>query len=224
MGVTAIIAAGGKGTRMGAAENKVFLELNGKKVIEHTIEIFEKNSLIANIVIVTGKDDMEKCRRISEKYKKIIAIIEGGNTRRQSVYNGLKAANEDYVAIHDAARALVTDEIISETIYTAQKYGAAAPGVLCKDTLKKSDRQGFIESTVDRSFVYQIQTPQVFKKELIIKAHELAGNFDATDDCALVECVGVKIKITHGSYENIKLTTPDDMIIGENILKRRKSV
>jgi 2-C-methyl-D-erythritol 4-phosphate cytidylyltransferase len=224
MGVTAIIAAGGKGTRMGAAENKVFLELNGKKVIEHTVEIFEKNFLITNIVIVTGKNDMEKCRSLSEKYKKITAIVEGGNTRKQSVYNGLRAANEDYVAIHDAARALITDEIISETIYAAKKYGAAAPGVLCKDTLKKSDSQGFIESTVDRSFVYQIQTPQVFKKELIIKAHESAGDFDATDDCALVEREGVKIKITHGSYENIKLTTPDDMIIGENILKRRKNV
>lgn len=223
MGVTAIIAAGGRGTRMGAAKNKVFLELAGKEVIARTIEVFENNSLISDIVIVTGKDDIEECNRLIKKYgyKKIITVTEGGSTRRRSVYNGLKHAKQELIAVHDAARALVTDEIISEAIKAAEKYGAAAPGVLCKDTLKKADSSGFIENTLDRSLVYQIQTPQVFKREVIISAHEAAEEFEATDDCALAERMGVKIKITAGSYENIKLTTPEDMIIGENILKKR---
>ena len=223
MGVTAIIAAGGKGMRMGADKNKVFLELAGKEILVRTIDVFENNSLISDIVIVTGKEDIEECNKLIKKhgYNKINAVTAGGNTRRESVCRGLKYAKQEIIAVHDAARALVTDEIIRSVVTAAERYGAAAPGVLCNDTLKKADSDGFIEATVDRSTVYQIQTPQVFKRDIILEAHESAGDFEATDDCVLAEKMGVKIKITAGSYENIKLTTPEDMIIGENILKRR---
>lgn len=221
MNVTAIIAAGGKGTRMGGDRNKIFLELCGKTVISRTVEIFEKNPLISEIIIVTGKDDISECEALMQKFKKISAVVEGGETRRDSVYNGLKIAKGHIIAIHDAARCLVSDEIINEAINAAVKYGSAAPGVICKDTLKAADEEGFISATIDRSKTYQIQTPQVFQSEIILSAHKNAGQFEATDDCSLVERMGGKIKITQGSYDNIKLTTPEDMIIGENILKRR---
>ena len=221
MNVTAIIAAGGKGTRMGGDRNKIFLELCGKTVISRTVEIFDKNPHISEIIIVTGKDDISECEALMQKFGKISAIVEGGPTRRDSVYNGLKIAKGHIIAIHDAARCLVSDEIINEAIDAAVKYGAAAPGVICKDTLKESDEDGFIASTIDRSKTYQIQTPQIFKSEIIMSAHNNADVFEATDDCSLVERMGGKIKITQGSYDNIKLTTPEDIIIGENILKRR---
>lgn len=221
MSVTVVIAAGGKGTRMAALMNKIFLDFGSKTVIERTVEIFNNNPLITEIIVVTGLDDIDKCKTIIGKYEKVKAVVEGGAFRRESVYNGLKLATGDIVAVHDAARALVTDEIICEVIEAAREYGAAAPGVLCKDTLKKSDNDGFIEATIDRSSTYQIQTPQTFKTEILRRAHETVSDVEATDDCMLVEKTGVRIKITKGSYENIKLTTPEDMIIGENILKRR---
>lgn len=223
MDITAIIAAGGKGTRMGAAENKVFLKLDGKEIIAYTIEQFENNPHICKIVIVTGKNDIEKCRAIAAEYnfKKITDIVEGGETRRESVANGLGYANTEFTAVHDTARAFVTDKIIDDTAHAAERYGAAAPGVCCKDTIKISDRDGFIECTPERSKLYMIQTPQIFKTSVLKKAHREPFGIESTDDCMLVENIGHKVKITEGSYENIKLTTPEDMLLGEMILKRR---
>ncbi len=224
MKVTAVIAAGGKGTRMGADKNKVFLMLGEREIIAHTIEVFENNPRIDNIVIVAGgSDECRECENIIAKYgfKKVTHITTGGRTRRESVYNGLLLSDGEYVAIHDAARALVTDEIINTALDAAVKYGAAAPGVKCKDTLKTADANGFILSGVDRETTYHIQTPQVFRRDIIMHAHETVHGFEATDDCSLAEKTGTKIKITPGSYDNIKLTTPEDLITGENILKRR---
>ena len=221
--VTAVIAAGGKGTRMGAGFNKVFMELAGEPVILHTMRAFEQNAKIAEIVAVTGAQDIAKLRDIAEKggITKLKAVVEGGATRRESVYNGIKASSGEIIAIHDGARALIGQREIDAVIEDAVNYGAAAVGVSCKDTLKSADEDGFIAGTVDRSVTYQIQTPQVFKREIIVKAHERAveDGFEPTDDCALIERYGGKIKVTEGSYDNIKLTTPIDMLIGEQILK-----
>lgn len=223
MEMSAVIAAGGKGTRMGAETNKVFLKLDGKEIIAHTIEVFEKNPLVKNIIIVAGENETEKCGEIVKKYgyKKVTDIVEGGLTRRDSVANGLKCVKTDFTAVHDAARAFVTDKIICDTAEAAERYGAAAPGVLCKDTVKISDEEGFVESTPDRNKLYMIQTPQIFKTELLKTAHSYPSENEATDDCMLVENIGHKVKISKGSYENIKLTTPEDLLTGEMILKRR---
>lgn len=223
MEMSVVIAAGGKGTRMGAEVNKVFLKLGGKEIIAHTIEAFEKNPLVKNIIVVTGKDDIERCKELIKEYgfKKVTEIAEGGKTRRASVANGLKYAECEFTAVQDAARALVTDKVINDTASEAEKYGAAAPGILCKDTIKIADNDGFIASTPDRSNMYMIQTPQIFRTELLKKAHKQSYELEATDDCMLVENTGHKVKIADGSYENIKLTTPEDMLIGEMILKRR---
>ncbi len=225
MKITAVIVAGGRGARMGADKNKVFLPIMDREVLYYTISAFERNRRINDIVVVTGKNDINECKALTEKYKfsKIKCITEGGAARQQSVMNGLMKADGDIVLIHDGARALVTDSEINNSIDDCIKYGAAAVGVKCKDTLKSADTDGFISGTVDRESTYLIQTPQTFYLNKILKLHKMAENegFEATDDCMIAEHYGVKIKISEGSYDNIKLTTPEDMIIGERILRKR---
>ena len=220
--VSVIIAAGGKGTRMGADINKVYLKLSGKEILVHTIEAFQQNKNVDEVIVVTGECDIEKCKTLAQKHNltKVSAIVCGGDTRQKSVYNGIIASKCDIVAIHDGARALISQEEINAVIADCKKYGAAALGVKVKDTLKASD-DGFISKTVDRSNMYAIHTPQVFAREDIIKAHQAAQNLHATDDCGLAENIGIRIKITEGSYNNIKITTPEDMIMAEAILKGR---
>lgn len=222
MKTTAIIVAAGRGSRMGAGKNKVFLSIGNQTVLEYTLNAFASCESITNIVLVTGENDIEKCKHIVRHIKKPTTVIKGGNTRQRSVLCGLSAAKDsDIAVIHDGARSLVTHEIIISTIENAKKYGAAAAGVPCKDTLKVADSDGFITATLDRDKTYLIQTPQTFKYRDILNAHLLAERegFSATDDCALYEKYIGRIKITPGSYDNIKLTTPEDMIIAKNILK-----
>lgn len=222
MKITAIIVAAGRGTRMGADKNKVFLSLGNRTVLEYTLSTVAACTAIDDIVLVTRECDIEKCRRIIKYIKKPVRILKGGNTRQRSVLCGLTAAKDsDIVVIHDGARALVSEEIINATIENAKKYGAAAAGVPCKDSLKSADSDSFITATLDRASTYLIQTPQTFRCRDILHAHIEAerDGFSATDDCALYEKYIGRVKITPGSYDNIKLTTPDDMIIAKNILK-----
>lgn len=225
--VTAIIAAGGKGTRMGAGFNKVFMQLCGDEILLHTMRTFNESPLVDEIVVVTGKNDIERVKAIGKdnNINKLALVTEGGDTRRASVYNGICRANGDIVAIHDGARCLISHKEIEAVIADCEKYGAAALGVPCKDTLKSADGDGFIAGTVDRSKTYQIQTPQVFKSDIIRDAHKkaIAEGFEPTDDCSLLERYGGRIKITEGSYDNIKLTTPEDIAVAEKILARRKA-
>ena len=228
MKITAIIVAGGKGTRMGADKNKVFLTIGGREILHYTVSAFEWNKNVDEIIIVTGKNDIETCTELikNSNFKKVRCITEGGKTRQQSVMNGLMLSDGDLVLIHDGARALVTDNEIDNAIEECMRFGAAAAGVKCKDTLKSVDKNGFITATIDRESTYLIQTPQAFKlsdiKELHQKAH--AEGFSATDDCMIAEHYGVRVKISCGSYENIKLTTPEDMLIAENILRNRGEI
>lgn len=223
--VTAIIAAGGKGTRMGAGFNKVFMRLCGDEILLHTMRTFNESPLVDEIIVVTGKDDIERVKTLGKENSitKLAAVTVGGETRRASVYNGICEASGDIIAIHDGARCLITQAEIAAVIGDCEKFGAAALGVPCKDTLKAADDDGFIAGTIDRSKTFQIQTPQVFERDVIIQAHKRAieDKFEPTDDCALLECYGGKIKITEGSYDNIKLTTPEDIAVAEKILSRR---
>ena len=220
MKITAIIVAAGRGTRMGADRNKVFLPLMGRTILENTVSVFDACSAIDEIVVVTN--EVMECKRLLAPVKKVRCIAEGGRSRQQSVKNGLAAISDsDFAVIHDGARALITEKEITAAISAAKKYGAAALGVKCKDTLKRADSDGFIASTVDREFIYNIQTPQVFDFKSIKRMHALAERDDFTDDCALAEHFGVKIKIVDGSYDNIKITTPGDLILAEKILQNR---
>lgn len=223
MKISAVIVAAGSGSRMGAGYNKVYMPLCGEPVLRHTIRAFQESGVCDELVIVTGADDFERAKAAADglgiKYK----LTEGGATRQESVINGIKAATGELVAVHDGARALITPELIKTVIKEAEEYGAAALGVVAKDTIKIADADGFITSTVERNSAYQIQTPQVFMKDALIKAHEKAicDGFAATDDCAVMERIGTKIKIVNGSYENIKLTTTEDIYTAEGILRKR---
>ena len=217
-----IIAAAGKGTRMGGSENKVFLKILGKTVLEHTVDAFFRCSEIEEIIIVTGKEDIDRCRELFKKSPKPVKVVCGGETRQKSVYNGIVEAKGDIVAIHDGARALIEPELIKKAIDECKICSAAALGVNVKDTIKIISKDGFIINTPEREFTYQIQTPQVFSRDLILKAHKEGENFAVTDDCALVERLGIPVKAVAGSYENIKLTTPEDMILAEGIMKKRE--
>ena len=224
--VSVIIAAGGKGTRMGADINKVYLKVMDKEILVYTIEAFQKNKNIDEIIVVTGENDIDRCYELVKKYElsKVVAVIEGGTTRQKSVFNGIKASKGDIVAIHDGARPLISQGEIDAVIHDCCEYDAAAVGVSVKDTLKMVDENGCIASTIDRELVCSIRTPQVFKRDIIINAHEKAldEDFEATDDCGLAELCGVKIKITNGNNENIKVTTPEDVVFVEGIWRKNK--
>ena len=225
MKISAIIVAGGRGRRMGAAVNKVFLPLCGKEILSYTLTAFEACDKIDEIVVVTGTDDIVRVKDIVKRdsLKKVTEITEGGKERQDSVYNGLCAASGDLSVIHDGARCLITPEEIKAVIADAVEYGAAALGVTVKDTLKSIDAHGNITGTIDREHTVQIQTPQVFPTDVIKDMHEdiSARGIAVTDDCAVYEYFGKNIHVTIGSYDNIKLTTPEDIIIGEQIIERR---
>lgn len=224
--VSAVIVAGGKGRRMGLDINKVYYELAGREILAHTLAAFEECAEIDEIVVVTGEADIERCRSIVRRdgIHKVIAVTAGGAERSDSVYNGLRLSQGSIAAIHDGARCLITPAEISAVIAEAKSCGAAALGVTVKDTLKSIDEDGMITGTIDRERTVQIQTPQVFGRDEIMRLHEAAqrDGLKVTDDCSIFEHYGKGIKVTKGSYENIKITTPEDISAGERILALRR--
>ncbi len=228
--VSAIIVAAGKGKRMEQNYNKQYIHLEGKPIVAHTLQHFEDHPEIDEIVIVVGEGEVEFCREnIVEKYNlsKVKIIVEGGKERYHSVYNGIKAVSKacEVVLIHDGARPFVTGEIINESIASANAYGCSIVGMPVKDTIKIINEEGFVKDTPKRENLWLVQTPQTFKKEIILQAHQKREieNLSVTDDAMLVEALGGRVKMIRGSYENIKITTPEDLEIGQAILKRRKT-
>ncbi len=226
MKYTAIVLSGGKGSRMNSEIHKQYLLLQGKPVITYALEAFE-NSPVDEIVLVTGAGEEEYCRKmIVEEYhlKKVVKIVPGGKERYDSVYAGLKAAEgSDYVLIHDGARPFVTDEIIRRAMEEVQKSRACVVGMPVKDTIKLVDSDAHVTDTPERKNVWMVQTPQVFEYPLIRKAYEnllQQEHITATDDAMAVEQMShIPIKMLEGSYANIKITTPEDMVIAEALLQ-----
>ena len=221
-----VIVAAGTGSRMNADINKQFIKLNNKEVIVHTIEKFYNNKNINDIVVVIREDEQEYFNEnIINKYKfNNIKIAYGGKERQDSVYNGIKklAGNCDVILIHDGARPFVTNSIIENAIKEAKQHNAVVVGVKVKDTIKVVGENGNVIDTPNRSYLWSVQTPQVFKYDVITKAYEDAynNNYYGTDDAMLVERIGYDIKMVEGSYDNIKITTPEDLNFGEQILKK----
>ena len=218
-----IILAGGKGKRMGSKVSKQFIEIKGKPILYYTLKKFIDNKNIDQIVLVLPKDEIEYCKKeVLEKYSlKVDKIVEGGAERQDSVYNALKSMNDtDIVLIHDGARPIISDNLIDEGIRCAKKYGAAAPGVMPKDTIKVKNKENFSIDTPDRSTLVAIQTPQVLNYDNILKCHEkVKENGDVvTDDTMVSEKYGYKVYLYDGEYTNIKITTPDDIILAERLV------
>ena len=223
--ISAIILAGGMGKRMGAPVSKQFIEIKGKPIIYYTIKKFSENKKIDNIVVVLSKDEVGYFKEnILEKYNlKVDNIVIGGTERQDSVYNGLKSledTNTDIVLIHDGARPFISDRIIDDGIKFAQVYGACAPGVMPKDTIKIKNESNFSVSTPDRGSLVAIQTPQVFKFNEILECHEKIkiNNIVVTDDTMVAEKFGYSVYLYDGEYTNIKVTTPEDLILGEKLI------
>lgn len=219
----AIIVAAGNGSRMNTKCSKQFILLGGIPVLAHTLMAFDEAESIGEIIVVTRESDILLVRDLIEEFEiqKVSSIIPGGASRQESVYLGLKAlgGKTGLAAIHDGARPFIAPEKIDEAVNLAAERGAAAVGVRVKDTIKATDENNIITSTPDRSRLWQIQTPQVFDYGMILKAHEENIGAGAPDDCALAEAVGAEITILEGSYNNIKITTPEDIAIGEAILE-----
>lgn len=224
---TVIIPAAGKGKRMNTKKSKQYIELLDKPILVYTIEAFEKCDQIDNIIIVVGEDEIEYVKKdIMEKYhlKKVISIVKGGKERQDSVYEGIKNVPQDtdIVLIHDGARPFIDKETIIRTIDTANECSACVVGVKVKDTIKTVNNNNIIIDTPNRNSLWAIQTPQAFKKELIIRAYNKAKveGIKATDDSMLIEqCSNTQVKIVEGAYSNIKITTKEDLIFAKGYLE-----
>ena len=221
--VAAVIVAAGASTRMG--RDKLFINLCGKSVIARTVEAFHKTGFFDEIILVINEKRLAEFENELKKeaLSSCVKLVSGGATRGESSFFGIKEAKSDFVLIHDGARPLVTKEIIEETLSAAIKMGAAATGVKSKDTIKQISSEMIIESTVPRELAVLIQTPQGFDRNFILNAYEKYG-FNETDDCALMEKSGANIAVVEGSYENLKLTTEEDIVTAEGILRKRTAL
>ena len=221
--VSAVIVAAGSGTRMKMQKRKQLVEINHMPVIAHTLKAFEKTDIIDEIIIVTREEDILIMWDIVKEFEisKITEIVKGGATRTDSVRNGLYAARGDFVAIHDGVRPCIKPEHIKKTVLKAMETGAAALGCPVTDTLKRVDENGIITDTVTREGIWAIQTPQVFKKDLLLKAYNQGNTEGATDDCMLLESIGVKVAMVEGDRSNIKVTVQDDIDMVSSILLQK---
>lgn len=234
---TAIVLSAGQGKRMGTSVQKQYIELQGKPIIYYTLSVFQKSEIIDDIILVVGKDQLKYVQEeIVRKYHftKVKTVVEGGHERYASVWQGLKAREYDkyyeniqdgYVFIHDGARPFVDEEMLERAYDTVRKYKACVVGVPSKDTIKLINEEQFAVTTPEREYVWAVQTPQVFEKTLIFEAYARLMEEECvhvTDDAMVVEqMMRLPVKLFEGSYENIKITTPEDLDIARIFLSKK---
>jgi len=225
-----IIPAGGSGKRLKSNLAKQYLMLGKLPVLAHALKVFENSPVIDEVILAVPEHDIDFAREeIVQKYgfAKVRNIVAGGRERQDSVKNALSVVGNDFdvAVIHDGVRPLVTEKMIIDVVDAAQKLKAASVGVKVKDTIKESDDHCFALKTLPRQNMWMTQTPQAFVLDILKEAHDAANrdNFCGTDDASLVERIGVKVKMVDGSYENIKITTPEDLILAEALLRNRQS-
>lgn len=234
---TAIVLSAGQGKRMGISVQKQYIELQGKPIIYYTLSVFQKSEIIDDIILVVGKDQLKYVQEeIVRKYHftKVKTVVEGGHERYASVWQGLKAREYDkyyeniqdgYVFIHDGARPFVDEEMLERAYDTVRKYKACVAGVPSKDTIKLINEEQFAVTTPEREYVWAVQTPQVFEKTLIFEAYARLMEEECvhvTDDAMVVEqMMRLPVKLFEGSYENIKITTPEDLDIARIFLSKK---
>ncbi len=229
MKTVAIIPAGGAGKRLGLEVAKQYLLLGSLPVLVHTIRVFQIMELVSAIVLVVPKEDVASVQKnIVEKYglTKVMTVVAGGRERQDSVCNGLQAVPEtcDVVIVHDGVRPFVTRDMITRVVAAAAQCGAASIGVPAKDTIKETTDENIVTATLRRQNLWQTQTPQAFGYELLCRAYAEAqrDHFYGTDDASLVERMGVNVRMVAGSHENIKITTPEDLLIAEALMENKK--
>ena len=221
--ISAIVLAGGRGKRMNYHKSKQFIEIKGKPVLVYTLEKFIYNKSIDEVILVLPEDEVDYCKKeVLQKYSlKVDRIVIGGKERQDSVFNALEAMEKaDIVLIHDGARPFISEKIIEEGIKYAHRYGAAAPGVTPKDTIKVKNEDNISVDTPDRNMLVAVQTPQCFKYDEIYQCHRKIKEENAivTDDTSVVERYGHKVYLYEGDYTNIKITTPEDLILAERLI------
>ena len=223
---SAIITAAGHGRRMGESRKKQFLMLGEVPIIVHTLQTFQDSASINEIILVVPDDGIDYCKQEivnSFKFTKVKKIVSGGDKRQESVFNGLKSISRemDLVVVHDGVRPFLSKPILENSIKKAQEKGSVVVAIPVKDTLMKISNQGMVIEGKNRDSIWRIQTPQVFKKEILISAFEkaLKDNFCGTDESTLVTRLGIPVYVVNGSELNIKITTPEDIVLGESILK-----
>ena len=206
---------------------KPYLELLDRPILTHTIGAFDRSTVVDSIFVIVGGTDFDACRSVVIEpydFQKVAGLVAGGETRQASVFNGLEALPDDtdFVVVHDGVRPFVTDDTVFTCLEAAADWGAAVAAVPVKDTIKITDRDGFVVDTPDRSQLWAVQTPQVFRRDLLIEAHRHARReqIQLTDDAALVEQLGFKVKCVMGSYGNLKITTPEDLIVAEALMNK----
>lgn len=207
---------------------KPYLELLDRPILTHTIGIFDRSTIVDTIFVIVGETDFDACRSVVIEpygFRKVGGLVPGGGTRQDSVFNGLKVLphDTDFVIVHDGVRPFVTDEIIFTCLEAAADCGAAVAAVPVKDTIKITDRDEFVVDTPDRSQLWAVQTPQVFRRDVLVEAHQHARReqIQLTDDAALVEQLGLKVKCVMGSYSNLKITTPEDLTVAKALINNR---
>ena len=223
--VGAVIVAAGRSTRMGGVD-KTFAPILGRPLVAHTLDRFESSSLIDQIVLVLAEDSLEQGLKLVEErgYSKVAHVCAGGQRRQDSVRNGLELLSPcDWVMVHDGARPCLDDAMLQRGLDAAAECGSAVAGVPVKDTIKLVTPDQMVSETPDRSRLWAAQTPQVFRYDLLLEAHQTCTQ-DVTDDAAMVESLGHPVKMFLGAYENIKVTTADDLVIAETFLKASSNI
>jgi len=229
MKVAAIVAAAGKGERLKSKVHKPFVALGKDPILLHALRVLDNSNLVGEIIVVAHQADLPKARLLLKKakLKKLKELVAGGKRRMDSVKNGLSAVSEDadYVIIHDGCRPFIDNKMISSVLGAAETFGAAITGVPVKPTIKEVEKGNFVAATLKREALVDVQTPQAFRKDVLLRAYDKALSegaeaAEATDDSALVERTGIKVKVVDGSYRNIKITTQEDlryakMLMGE---------
>ncbi len=220
--VGAIIAAAGSSQRM-AGVDKIFADLDGAPVLSHVVDVFERCNAIDQVIIVLGRQSLESGRKLAleRHWSKVTDVCQGGSRRQDSVANGLaRLQNCSWVVIHDGARPMVTEQLIEQGLEAASETGAAIAAVPVTDTIKVAGQNMIVQGTPPRQSLWSVQTPQVFRCDMIMEAYKQTG-FEVTDDSGAVERLGRKVKIYHGSYDNMKITTPDDLAIAGVLWRKR---
>ena len=229
MGYQVILPAAGQGKRMGAGKNKLLLEIAGTPILIHTLKVFESDEMCEGVILAVNEDEKAEIEGLLVQYaiKKTVKLVRGGSERQSSVYAGVEILEDgtDIVLVHDAARPFVDHEQIQRLVEAAEQYGAAILAVPVKDTVKRIEGNK-VMGTVERSSLWSVQTPQSFRVNELRQAHELAlkDGILGTDDASLVERMGHDVIIVEGNYDNIKLTTPEDLFFAETIIRKRTNL